>query len=53
MRLMKKTEYLQEFYMGIKVAETLAIDYDENQLLVKEFSDRENHKRKEIMPDVK
>ena len=31
--------YLQEGYISQKISELLAIDYDENQLLVEEFSD--------------
>ncbi|MGE1063580.1 hypothetical protein NXG27_13295 [Megasphaera paucivorans] len=49
----RKSEYLQEFYIGQKTAEILAIDYDENQLLVAELSSKKCHQRKETMPDVK
>jgi len=42
-----KRGYLQDDYLGQKTAETLAIDYDENQLLGKEFSDRHYQPRRE------
>jgi hypothetical protein len=48
-----KNKCLQESYIGQEIAEVLAIDYDENQLLAKEFSDKERHQRKETLPDVK
>jgi len=38
-----KNKCLQESYIGQKMAESLAIDYDENQLLVKELSENANH----------
>ncbi|WP_154651094.1 hypothetical protein [Propionispira raffinosivorans] len=47
-----KNERLQESYIGQKMAENLAIDYDENQLLVKKFFASGNHQRKEVLPDV-
>jgi len=47
-----KNEYLQESYIGQKTSECLAIDYDENQFLAKEFSDKKWHSRKENLPDV-
>ncbi|WP_196591919.1 hypothetical protein [Pectinatus frisingensis] len=53
MELMKRTEYLQEDYIGRKIAANLAIDYDENQLLVEEFLDRTHGDRKECEIDVK
>ena len=46
-------ERLKEKYIGQKTAEILAIDYDENQFLVKEFSDKSGHPRREALPDVK
>jgi hypothetical protein len=48
-----KNECLQEFYVGQNTAEFLAIDYDENQLLVEEFSDKACHPRRGILLDVK
>ena len=48
-----KNERLQEAYIGQKIATVLAIDYDENQLLVKEFSDKAHHWSMEALPDVK
>ena len=48
-----KNECLQENYIGQKTAEVLAIDYDENQLLVDEFFDRTHGDRKEWEIDVK
>lgn len=48
-----KNERLQEAYIGQKTATVLAIDYDENQLLVKELSDKARHWSREALPDVK
>lgn len=48
-----KNERLQESYIGQKVAEVLAIDYDENQLLVAELSNKIGYQRRETLPDVK
>lgn len=48
-----KNECLQELYIGQKTAEFLAIDYDENQLLGAEFSNKERHQRREALSDVK
>ena len=48
-----KSGYLQDDYLGQKTAETLAIDYDENQLLVKELSDRRYQPRREELLNVK
>lgn len=48
-----KNECLQESYFGQKTAEFLAIDYDENQLLMDEFSDKACHPRGGILLDVK
>lgn len=52
MKSMKKEDKLQDNYIGRKTAEVLAIDYDENQLLVEEFSDR-NVTRKRALLYVK
>jgi hypothetical protein len=48
-----KNERLQEAYIGQEIAKVLAIDYDENQLLVKEFSDKKRHWQMEALQDVK
>ena len=48
-----KNECLQENYIGQKTAEVLAIDYDENQLLVAEVSDKASHQGREALPYVK
>jgi hypothetical protein len=48
-----KNECLQQSYIGQKTAENLAVDYDENQLLVKEFSNKVCHWSMEALPDVK
>jgi hypothetical protein len=48
-----KNERLQEAYIGQETATVLAIDYDENQLLVKEFSDKARQWSREALPDVK
>lgn len=53
MKSMKKKDKLQDDYAGQKTAENLAIDYDENQLLVAELSNKKCHQRKETLPDVK
>ena len=48
-----KNERLQEVYIGQETATVLAIDYDENQLLVKEFADKARHWIREALPNVK
>lgn len=48
-----KNECLHESYIGKKTSEILSIDYDENQLLATEFSNKEDYQRKKIFPDVK
>ena len=53
MEFMKKTEYLQEDYVGRRTAANLAIDYDENQLLAEEFLDGAHCDRKKCGIDVK
>lgn len=46
-------ESLKEYYIGQKTAELLGIDYDENQCLIKEFSDKKSYQREERLLDVK
>lgn len=53
MESMKKEDKLQDDYIGQMKAEFLAIDYDENQLLLAELSNKKCHQRKETLLDVK
>jgi len=53
MQLIKKTDYLQENHIGRKIAEILAIDYDENQFLEEEFLDNSYYYRKKREADDK
>lgn len=48
-----KGRYVPDNYLGLQVAELLAIDYDENQLLDTEFSKRMEYKIKEVVKNVK
>lgn len=48
-----KDEYLQDAYIGQKTAEILAIDYDENQLLAVEFSNRQHSREEGDLQDGK
>ncbi|MGL5256704.1 MAG: hypothetical protein ACRC76_06675 [Proteocatella sp.] len=50
---MKKEYKLQDDYIGLRISEVLAINYDENQLLVEEFSDKIGRPKKESVPNVK
>lgn len=50
---MKKEDKLQEDYIGQITAEVLAIDYDENQLLTAEFSNKVGHQKRGTLTDVK
>lgn len=53
MKSMKKEDKLQDYYIGQKAAEALAIDYDENQLLAAAFSSSIRKQRREALSDVK
>ncbi|WP_182186682.1 hypothetical protein [Pectinatus frisingensis] len=53
MKSIKKEDKLQDDYIGQEIAEVLAIDYDENQLLTAEFSNKAGHQRRGTQPDVK
>lgn len=53
MNFMKKENKLQDYYIGQKTTEILAIDYEENQILVAELSNKKFHQTKETQPDVK
>ena len=48
-----KENKLQDNYIGQKAADILAIDYDENQLLTAEFSDKTGQQKREAWSDVK
>lgn len=41
-----KSEYYHDSYLGQRKSEKLEIDYDENLLLVKEFSDEHDYLKK-------
>ena len=53
MKSMKKEDKLQDYYIGQKAAEALAIDYDKNQLLAAAFSSSIRKQRREALSDVK
>lgn len=52
MKTIKETDELRDDFIGRKIAEDLAIDYDENQLLIKEFSNKLGHQKRGNLPYV-